>query len=214
MFYRLLLLLALLPVMACPANEADCHGHAVGESYPSADGCNSCSCTAEGEVCTTMACAPEDAGPQAPADAGAVVDGGANPAADAGAAPGLPEDACQNAEDLAAHDQTFGDQNKTIGGLATDCAISCFMGGRGDDPACVTECLQERTENAVSADCATCYAASAGCAGTNNCAGVCLANAEAPACVACRCGQDDPSHANCYEVFAACSGFPASNDCQ
>ena len=213
MTYRLALLLAFLPLAGCPSTEADCNGHAVGDSYPSGDGCNTCSCTADGEVCTVMACAAPDAG-SSPADAGENnADGGGTPAPDAGA-PARPENACQNDSDLAAHQQTFGDQNKTIGGLATDCAISCFMGGRGDDPSCVTECLLERTENAVSGDCATCYAASAGCAGTNNCAGACLADAEAPACVTCRCGQDDPSHANCYEVFAACSGFPPSNSCE
>ncbi len=33
-------------------------GHRVGDSYPSRDGCNTCSCTAQGEVCTLRACAP------------------------------------------------------------------------------------------------------------------------------------------------------------
>jgi hypothetical protein len=38
------------------------NGHAAGESFPSADGCNTCSCGADGTVaCTTRACV--DAGP-------------------------------------------------------------------------------------------------------------------------------------------------------
>ncbi len=34
-----------------------CGNHSVGESYKSADGCNTCSCTANGEICTKRACA-------------------------------------------------------------------------------------------------------------------------------------------------------------
>lgn len=33
-----------------------CEGHAVGETYTSSDGCNKCSCTKTGAVCTLMAC--------------------------------------------------------------------------------------------------------------------------------------------------------------
>ena len=33
-----------------------CGSHTVGENYPSADGCNSCSCTEKGEICTLRAC--------------------------------------------------------------------------------------------------------------------------------------------------------------
>lgn len=36
--------------------------YAVGDSFPSLDGCNSCSCTAQGIACTQRACAPADAG--------------------------------------------------------------------------------------------------------------------------------------------------------
>lgn len=34
-----------------------CNGHAVGDVYKSPDGCNTCSCTQSGEVCTKRACA-------------------------------------------------------------------------------------------------------------------------------------------------------------
>ncbi len=33
-----------------------CDGHRVGDSYPSLDGCNSCTCTAQGQICTLRAC--------------------------------------------------------------------------------------------------------------------------------------------------------------
>jgi hypothetical protein len=34
-------------------------GYNVGDTFPSPDGCNSCSCTADGIACTTKACAPK-----------------------------------------------------------------------------------------------------------------------------------------------------------
>ena len=34
----------------------------VGDTFPSLDGCNTCSCTAEGILCTERACAPADGG--------------------------------------------------------------------------------------------------------------------------------------------------------
>jgi hypothetical protein len=40
-----------------PAQALCSNGHTVGDSYPSTDGCNSCSCTQNGEICTLRACA-------------------------------------------------------------------------------------------------------------------------------------------------------------
>lgn len=34
-------------------------GHQIGDTYPSPDGCNTCSCTPNGSVCTLRACAPQ-----------------------------------------------------------------------------------------------------------------------------------------------------------
>jgi len=39
---------------ACTSPQ--CGGHALGEAYPSPDGCNTCSCTDTGSVCTEMYC--------------------------------------------------------------------------------------------------------------------------------------------------------------
>lgn len=36
------------------------NGHRIGDSYPSSDGCNTCSCTVNGEICTLRACAPTE----------------------------------------------------------------------------------------------------------------------------------------------------------
>jgi hypothetical protein len=43
---------------ATPLFSQQCGEHRSGESYPSADGCNTCSCTARGEICSLRACAP------------------------------------------------------------------------------------------------------------------------------------------------------------
>jgi len=40
--------------MACPETCED--GHLVGESWEAEDGCNTCSCTTEGVVCTELEC--------------------------------------------------------------------------------------------------------------------------------------------------------------
>lgn len=37
-----------------------CDGYAVGETYPSPDGCNTCTCTINGSACTKRACLPTE----------------------------------------------------------------------------------------------------------------------------------------------------------
>lgn len=203
MIARSFLLLSIVAIAACPSPDEPETDAGVAAADAGHDG----SCTTNADcpelspLCFENQCVRREQRP----DAGA--------AADAGAPPVTPTNACTNDTDVAAHQETYGPQNKEVGAIATDCAISCFMGGRGTDPTCLPECMTEATGGAVSGDCLTCYALSAGCVNTNNCAGVCLANAEAPACVACRCGESDDAHQDCYEVFAVCSGFPASNDC-
>ncbi|XP_002734594.1 kielin/chordin-like protein [Saccoglossus kowalevskii] len=41
-----------------PIPGADCNGHPDGSTYPSDDGCNTCSCSDGREMCTLIACAP------------------------------------------------------------------------------------------------------------------------------------------------------------
>ena len=40
----------------------------IGETFPSADGCNTCACTANGVVCTRLACVPSGPGGNTPSD--------------------------------------------------------------------------------------------------------------------------------------------------
>ncbi|MBM65513.1 MAG: hypothetical protein CMH55_04680 [Myxococcales bacterium] len=72
MLNRFAALFFLLAVIGCPDPVApvDCDGHALGTSFPAADGCNTCTCEANGAACTEMACEDLDAG-SAPVDAGA-----------------------------------------------------------------------------------------------------------------------------------------------
>lgn len=49
---------------ALVGNQQCSGGHLLGESYPSVDGCNTCSCTMNGEVCTLRACAQSSSSSQ------------------------------------------------------------------------------------------------------------------------------------------------------
>jgi hypothetical protein len=54
------------------------HTYAVGDMFPSGDGCNSCSCTSSGVACTERACADDggiDANPASCAPSGGCLDG-------------------------------------------------------------------------------------------------------------------------------------------
>lgn len=44
-----------------PPPEPFCDGYRIGESYPSPDGCNTCTCTVRGSACTLRACVPDRA---------------------------------------------------------------------------------------------------------------------------------------------------------
>ncbi len=46
----------------------DCEGHALGESWPHEDGCNTCTCTENGIMCTLIHCPGNDCGDHAPGD--------------------------------------------------------------------------------------------------------------------------------------------------
>lgn len=67
--------MVVLAVAACGGDDSggtctyDGHVYAIGDTFPSGDGCNSCSCTDQGVACTARACAPDggvdDANPAA-----------------------------------------------------------------------------------------------------------------------------------------------------
>ena len=62
----------------------DGRDHAVGDGFPSADGCNTCSCTSTGVACTLRACLPDGNGTlDANGDAGATDDHDATVTTDA-----------------------------------------------------------------------------------------------------------------------------------
>jgi hypothetical protein len=73
---RLSLLLAalILPALtACTPSHCEVDGvaHRVGETYPCADGCNTCECGLTGVSSTLMFCATDTGGPDDTADSGA-----------------------------------------------------------------------------------------------------------------------------------------------
>jgi Pacifastin inhibitor (LCMII) len=69
---------ALLLASSCDSHplENSClyngSSHARGESFPSADGCNTCSCSGSGVACTLRACLPDAGTSDAPIDASPV----------------------------------------------------------------------------------------------------------------------------------------------
>lgn len=56
------LLLPLLTACAPAHCEVDGVSHRIGESYPCADGCNTCTCEATGVSATRMACLEDTGG--------------------------------------------------------------------------------------------------------------------------------------------------------
>lgn len=128
------------------------------------------------------------------------------------------EGACVNADDADAigpfgdEVETYGDaNNKSISGVATDCAVAAAlgMGLEGDAArAYVQTCILEKSDDAISDECSGCFAASAECA-IANCFSPC---AMAPIgasdeCIACRCEN------NCYQDYGACSGREYGDQC-
>src|SRR5690606_35299893 len=90
-------------------------------------------------------------------------------------------DQCTNDSDMAATMAIY--DGKDIVGHATDCGLACSSDP--DVQGCSQACILERTMNAVSAGCASCYSLSVLCA-FDNCLAACIADPGAPACTACR----------------------------
>lgn len=53
----------------------DCDGHALGDSWPHEDGCNTCTCTENGIMCTLIHCPGDDCGDHRPGDSWDAGDG-------------------------------------------------------------------------------------------------------------------------------------------
>lgn len=69
-----LLITLLVPTLtACSPSHCAVDGvqHKVGESYPCADGCNTCTCGADGVTSTRMACLDDTGGADDTADSAA-----------------------------------------------------------------------------------------------------------------------------------------------
>ena len=69
-----LLTAVILPMFtACTPSHCEVDGvsHHIGESYPCADGCNTCTCTHDGVSSTRMACLDDSGGAEDTADTAA-----------------------------------------------------------------------------------------------------------------------------------------------
>lgn len=126
--------------------------------------------------------------------------------------------ACTNTDDATAigpfgeEVMTYGDsEDKSISGLATDCAVSAalVMGLEGEEAReFVQSCVLQESDDAISSDCASCFALSAECAITNCFSPCSMAPVGASEdCIACRCEN------NCYQDYGTCSGREYGDQC-
>ena len=124
------------------------------------------------------------------------------------------EGACTNADDATAigteEDEVAtygGGGDKTVADVTYDCAVSNIATPDGEFISEVADCVNAGTDDAVSVECATCYAGSSKC-GKDNCLADCLGAADSDCCQACRCDNE------CYSTFADCSGRPETDTCE
>ncbi|MCA9581396.1 MAG: hypothetical protein KC416_06345 [Myxococcales bacterium] len=125
---------------------------------------------------------------------------------------GTVTNACTNASDEAAIEAEY--DGKTVTEIAKAEGQTCFLTGASEEEAlraCVVSGINEKTDTALSAGCATCYSISVSC-GAAACLTECLdtsTEAKSKACDACICGDNDMNR-NCIDEFTACSGIPSS----
>lgn len=129
-------------------------GHHVGESYPSADGCNSCSCTGNGEICTLRYCAPDpapDCSPYVCAD-GTNVDR----CTDDGHIINYFAEPCLTHGGEAERTKCYGDNQCSGGEVCStrygDCESACEPGAEVCMQVCAGYCIQPRDRGPTSCE--------------------------------------------------------------
>jgi len=161
---------------------------------PACLGCLDANCMAEFEACSGITWADEDCTPQCTdRDCGPDGCGGTcgtcadGETCSAGQCVALPQDACDNASDLALL------PNLDFEGLVTTCLLSCWT-----DQECLTGCVQQET--GLSAGCSACVGAAGVCV-AELCLNDCLQDPTGMACLLCAAN-------NCGPGFETCSGVP------
>jgi len=148
-----------------------------------------------------VACGDDD-GPAPTPDAGPMVDAFMPPTCD-------PAGACCAPADLQAVGVTMYDymtMSLDYGDIASVCGQGCALDA---DPAtCTAACIDMATMTSASAGCRDCFVGSVLC-GIQNCVGECIADATAPACLACLCGTNAMS-VNCIQNAVDCTGIPST----
>lgn len=87
-----------------------------------------------------------------------------------------------------------------------------------DPAACARDCVLRETNNAVTAECASCFGPVVTC-GIANCMAVCVADPDAPICYACLCNKEfegensNKNDEHCIAPYESCSGLK-STKCQ
>ena len=109
---------------------------------------------------------------------------------------------CDNPGDKAARERGYCPGNRNIQEVTGECGLGCIT--VLDAGGCISDCLLEQTDGAVSANCASCIAATVVCA-RDNCFNECIGDTQSELCLSCRCGNNLAKH-DCYEDYENCAG--------
>ena len=106
---------------------------------------------------------------------------------------------------------TVDGETGTPGDWAENCGRACLpqLNTDGYTP-CVRDCIMEKTDNALSNECATCLVIPVECA-VVNCLSECVA--DTPECTPCLCTVGEKQTVSCIDEYTTCSGL-SSDTCE
>lgn len=109
---------------------------------------------------------------------------------------------CDNASDEAARLAGYCPGNRNIQDISGQCGLDCLQDE--DAQTCVTDCIVDGTQKALSHGCASCVALTVVCA-RDYCLNDCIGDTQSELCLRCRCGQNKKGH-SCYDDYEQCAG--------
>ncbi len=161
-----------------------------------------------GLALTASACSsdPVDDGGQGVGSAGTGGEAGAG--GEGGGGDEVVTDACTVTADLeeaALAEYTVGEDTETPGGWAEICGRGCLPDvGTPEYSPCVSACIMEKTDNALTDDCARCLVIPVECA-VVHCLSSCVT--DTPECTPCLCTVGEKQTVTCIQEYTDCSGL-------
>ncbi len=152
------------------------------------------------------ACGSDDAG-----DEGGQGIGSAGSAGSAGEETVAPCVVSDEMEAAALAEYTVDGESGTPGDWAENCGRACLpqLSTEAYTP-CVRDCIMEKTDNALSPECATCLVIPVECA-VVHCLSECVA--DTPECTPCLCTIGEKQTESCIDEYTGCSGL-TSDTCE